>query len=316
MVAQFVGIDVSKATLDVHVHPLGLVFSVDRTEAGITALAEKLQGHDIALVALEATGGYETLVVYGLRGLGFPAVIVDPAQVRHYGKASGKRAKTDALDAQVIARFAEAMRPEVRSLPDEATRHLTALMDRRRQIVGMIAADKQREHGTTDAKLKSSIARLRRALQKELGRIDTDIDGQIGLFPMWKAKEEMLTSVPGVGTVTARTLLGEMPELGCLDRREIGSLAGLAPWTRESGQWKGQSRIGGGRSRVRTALDMAAMSAIRCNPVLTAFYKELLARGKPKMVALMAVARKLLTILNAILRDGTPWKELDVHAAA
>lgn len=316
MVAQFVGIDVSKVTLDVHVHPLGLVFSVDRTEAGIEVLADKLQVQAIALVALEATGGYETLVVYGLRSLGFPAVIVDPAQVRHYAKALGKRAKTDALDAEVIARFAEAMRPEVRSLPDEATRHLTALMDRRRQIVGMIAADKQREHGTTDAKLKRSISRLRRALQKELGRIDTDIDGQIDLFPMWKAKEEMLTSVPGVGTVTARTLLGEMPELGSLDRREIGSLAGLAPWTRESGRWKGQSRIGGGRFRVRTALYMAAMSATRHNPVLTAFYKNLLAHGKPKMVALMAVARKLLTILNAILRDGTPWKELDAHAAA
>ncbi len=316
MVAQFVGIDVSKVKLDVFVHPLGLVLSVDRTEAGLATLAEQLRGHEIALVALEATGGYESLAIYGLTGLGFPAVIVDPAQVRQYAKASGKRAKTDALDAQVIARFAEAMRPEVRPLPDDATRHLTALMDRRRQIVGMIAADKQREHGTTDAKLKKSIARLRRALQKELGRVDTDIDGQIGLFPVWQAKEEVLTSVPGVGSVTARTLLGEMRELGCLDRRQIGSLAGLAPWTRESGKWKGQSRIGGGRARVRTALYMAAMSAVRYNPVLKVFYNDLLARGKPKMVALMAAARKLLTILNAMLRDRRPWRELEAHAAA
>ncbi len=248
--------------------------------------------------------------------MGFPAVIVDPAQVRQYAKALGKRAKTDVLDAQVIARFAEAMRPEVRALPDDATRHLTALMDRRRQIVSMIASDKQREHGTTDAKLKKSIARLRRALQKELGRIDTDIDGQIGLFPIWQAKEDCLTSVPGVGSVTARTLLGEMPELGCLDRRQIGALAGLAPWTRESGRWKGQSRIGGGRARVRTALYMAAMSGVRYNPVLKAFYNDLLARGKPKMVALMASARKLLTILNAMLRDCKPWKEPKAHAAA
>ena len=316
MAAQFVGIDVSKVKLDVYVHPLGLVLSVDRTEAGLATLADQLRGQEIALVALEATGGYESLVVYGLTGLGFPAVIVDPAQVRHYAKASGKRAKTDALDAQVIARFAEAMRPEVRPLPDDATRHLTALMDRRRQIVGMIAADKQREHGTTDAKLKTSIARLRRALQKELGRVDTDIDGQIGLFPVWQAKEEVLTSVPGVGSVTARTLLGEMPELGCLDRRQIGALAGLAPWTRESGKWKGQSRIGGGRARVHTALSMAAMSAVRFNPVLKVFYNDLLARGKPKMVALMAAARKLLIILTAMLRDRQPWKELQAHAAA
>lgn len=316
MAAQFVGIDVSKVKLDVYVHPLGLVVSVDRTEAGLATLADQLRGQEIALVALEATGGYESLVVYGLTGLGFPAVIVDPAQVRQYARASGKRAKTDALDAQVIARFAEAMRPEVRPLPDDATRHLTALMDRRRQIVGMIAADKQREHGTTDAKLKKSIARLRRALQKELGRVDTDIDGQIGLFPVWQAKEEVLISVPGVGSVTARTLLGEMPELGCLDRRQIGSLAGLAPWTRESGKWKGQSRIGGGRARVRTALYMAAMSAVRYNPVLKVFYNDLLARGKPKMVALMAAARKLLTILNAIVRDRKPWKEPEAHAAA
>ena len=168
-------------------------------------------------------------------------------------------------------------------------------------------ASKQREHGTTDAKLKKSIVRLRRALQKELERVDADIDGQIGAFPMWQAKEELLTTVPGVGPVTARTLLAEMPELGHLGRRQTGALAGLAPWTRESGAWKGQSRIGGGRALVRTALYMAAMSGIRCNPVLRSFYQGLVARGKPKLVALAATAHKLLTILNAMLRDGQPW---------
>ena len=317
MVAQFVGIDVSKGRLDVHVYPSGLAFSVDRTEAGLDVLADKLREVEVALVAMEATGGYETLVVHGLTGLGFPAVIVNPAQVRQYAKAWGKRAKTDALDAQVIARFAEAMRPEVRALPDEATRHLSALMDRRRQIVGMIAADKQREHGTTDAKLKKSITRLRRALEKELARIDTDIDDQIGLFPEWLAREELLTSVPGIGPVTARTLLAEMPELGQLDRRRSGALAGLVPWTRESGKWKGQSRIGGGRALVRTALYMAVLSGVRHNPVLKSFYEALLARGKPKLVALTAAARKLLTMLNAMLRDGQPWKtETEAHAPA
>ena len=180
----------------------------------------------------------------------------------------------------------------------------------------MIAADKQREHATTDAKLKKSITRLRRALEKELGRVDADIDGQIGLFPEWKAQEDLLTSVPGVGTVTARTLLGELPELGRLDRRQIGALAGLAPWTRESGRWVGQSRIGGGRARVRTALYMAVLSAVRHNSALKIFYGELVGRGKPKLVALMAAARKLLTMLNAILRDGQPWKEHDAHASA
>ena len=316
MVAQFVGIDVSKDKLDVYVHPSGRFLQVARTEAGLAQLTDELRGLTIALVAAEATGGYETMVVYGLTTSGFSTVIVNPAQVRHYAKAWGKRAKTDALDAQVIARFAEAMRPEVRPLPDDALRHLSSLMDRRRQIVGMIASDKQREHATTDAKLKKSITRLRRALEKELGRIDADIDGQIGLFPEWLAQETLLTSVPGVGTVTARTLLAELPELGRLDRRQIGSLAGLAPWTRESGRWIGQSRIGGGRARVRTALYMAVLSGVRYNPVLKAFYKELLLRGKPKLVASMAAARKLLTILNAMLRHGQPWKESDAHASA
>ena len=241
---------------------------------------------------------------------------MNPAQVRQYARAWGKRAKTDALDAQVIARFAQAMRPEVRPLPDEATRHLCGLMDRRSQIVSMIAADKQREHATTDAKLKKSITRLRRAPEKELARVDADIDGQIGPCPEWKAQEDLLTSVPGVGTVTARTLLGELPELGRLDRRRIGSLAGLAPWTRESGRWVGQSRIGGGRARVRTALYMAVLSAVRYDPLLKSFYGELVSRGKPKLVALTAAARKLLTMLNAMVRDGRPWTERDAHASA
>ena len=313
---QCVGIDVFKDKLDVYVHPLGRRLSVARTEAGVAELAEALREMSVAVVVLETTGGYETPVVYGLTGAGLPAVIVNPAQVRQFARALGKRAKTDALDAQVIARFAEAMRPEVRALPDAALRQLSGLMDRRRQIVGMIAADKQREQATTDAKLKTSITRLRRALEKELSRIDTDIDGQIGLFPEWPAKEELLTSVPGVGNVTARTLLAEMPELGALDRRQIGALAGLAPWTRESGRWIGQSRIGGGRARVRTALYMAVLLGTRYDTTLNTFYERLLERHKPKRVALAAVAYKLLTILNAMLRTRQPWKEPDAHAPA
>ena len=316
VMTQFVGIDTSKHRLDVHVHPLRLSFSVDRTEAGVAELASRLRDAEVEVIAIEATGGYESLVVYGLTALGLPTVIVNPAQVRAYAKAVGKRAKTDAIDAQVIARFAQAMRPEVRALPDEATRHLSDLMGRRRQIVEMIAADKQREHHSVDARLKKSITRLRRALEKELDRIDTDIDGHVGGFPVWQAREELLQSVPGVGPVTARTLLAEMPELGHLDRRQIAALAGLAPWTRESGKWKGQSRIGGGRAVVRTVLFMAGMAAARHNPVLRTFYADLVARGKPKLAALAALARKLLTMLNAMVRDNQPWKEPEAHAEA
>ncbi len=316
MSTQCVGIDVSKQRLDVHVHPAGERFHVARTEEGVRLLADRLRPLAIDVIAIEATGGYESLVVYGLREANLPSVIVDPAQVRHYAKALGKRAKTDAIDAQMIARFAQAMRPEVRDLPDAATRYLSDLLGRRRQIVEMIASDKQREHRTTDARLKKSITRLRRALEKELERIDTEIDGQIGRFPMWRAREDLLTTVPGVGPVTARTLLAELPELGQLDRRQVGALAGLVPWTRASGQWAGKSHIGGGRGVVRTALFMATMAAIRCNYMLKAFYDGLVARGKPKLVAMVATARKLLTTLNAIVRDSQPWKEPEAHATA
>ena len=254
-------------------------------------------------------GGYESLVVHGLTALGLPAVIVDPAQVRQYARMRGKRAKTDALDAWVIACFAETMKPPVRALPDAARRFMADLMARRRQIVDMIAADKQREQRTADPRLKKSIARLRRALERELERIGDDIDHHVETLPAWQADETLMVSVPGVGSVTARTMLAELPELGQLNRRQIAALAGLAPWTRESGQWKGQSRIGGGRTVVRTALYMASLSAVRHNPVLRAVYEALLKRGKPKLCALTAVARKLLTILNAMVRDGNPWTE-------
>jgi transposase len=307
MDAQYVGIDVSKDRLDVHAHPCGEAFAVARNGEGLAQLAVRLQALAPALIAVEATGGFETIVAASLASAGLPVVVVNPAQVRHYAQALGKRAKTDPIDAAVIARFVEATRPAVRVLPDEATQALAELVARRRQIVEMMAAEGQRER-RADKRLKKSIARLRKALEKELAELDGDIDDHVRGSPVWAEKEDLLASVPGVGPIIARTLIAEMPELGSLDRRQIAALAGLAPWTRQSGQWKGRSFIGGGRKNVRSLLFLGALAAARHNPALKAFRDKLVAAGKPKMVAAIAVARKLLTILNAILRDKKPWR--------
>jgi len=307
MDAQHVGIDVSKDRLDVHAHPSGEAFAVARNGEGLAQLAVRLQAMTPALIAVEATGGFETVVAASLASAGLPVVVVNPAQVRHYAQALGRRAKTDPIDAAVIARFIEATKPEVRVLPDEATQALADLVARRRQIVEMMAAEGQRERRAA-RRLKTSIVRLRKALEKELAELDGEIDDHVRGSPVWAEKEDLLASVPGVGPVIARTLIAEMPELGTLDRRQIAALAGLAPWTRQSGQWKGKSFIGGGRRSVRSLLFLGALTASRHNPVLKAFRDKLVAAGKPKMVAAIAVARKLLTILNAILREKKPWR--------
>ncbi len=307
MDAHYVGIDVSKDRLDVHAHPSGEIFAVARNGEGLAQLVVRLQALAPALVAVEATGGFETVVAASLAAARLPVVVVNPAQVRHYAQALGKRAKTDPIDAAVIARFIAATRPDVRILPDEATQLLADLVARRRQIVEMMAAEGQRER-RADRRLKKSIARLRKALETELAELDAEIDDHVRGSPVWVEKEDLLASVPGVGPVIARTLIAEMPELGSLDRRQIAALAGLAPWTRQSGQWKGKSFIGGGRKSVRSILFLGALTAARHNPTLKAFRDRLVAVGKPKMVALVAVARKLLTILNAILRDKQPWR--------
>ena len=261
-----------------------------------------------AAVAVEATGGHETVVAASLAAAGFPALVVNPAQVRSFAQALGKRAKTDPIDARVIAHFVEATKPEIRPLPDAETRRLADLVARRRQIVGMIVAERQRQKRLTEARLQTSIARLLAALQKELSSLETDIDDAVRGSPAWREKEDLLASVPGVGKVIARTLLAELPELGSLDRRKVAALVGLAPWTRQSGQWKGKSFIGGGRADVRAALFTGAMVAARHNPELKVFRDRLVQAGKPKLVALVATARKLLTILNAIIRDQLPWR--------
>lgn len=303
-----VGIDVSKDRLDVVVRPSGESFAVERNAAGLEFLAARLRDVSPHVVALEATGGFETVAAAALASAGLPIVVVNPAQVRAFAKALGQRAKTDPIDAAVIAHFAEATQPEVRPLPDEATRLLSDLVARRRQIVEMIGAERQRKKRITLPRVKKSIDRLIAAWEKELASLDGEIDDAVRGSPAWRAKEELLSSVPSVGPIIARTLLAELPELGQLGRRQIAALVGLAPFTRQSGQWRGKSFIGGGRPVVRTVLFMGAMVARRRNPVLRAFFERLVAAGKPKMVALIAVARKLLVILNAIIRDNRPWQ--------
>ena len=308
MESVFVGIDVSKEHLDVAVRPSGEAFVVERNAAGLDRLIIRLRELSPHVVALEATGGFETVAAAALAGAGLPVVVVNPAQVRAFAKALGQRAKTDPIDAGVIAHFAEATKPQLRPLADEATRLLSDLIARRRQIIEMISAERQRENRITVPRLRKSIARLVKALEKELASVNTDIDDAMRGSAAWREKEDLLASVPGIGSTIARTMIADLPELGRLGRKEIAALVGLAPFTRQSGKWRGQSFVIGGRKTVRSALFMGALVAKRHNPVLKAFFDRLVAAGKPKMVALIAVARKLLTILNAIVRDNRPWK--------
>jgi transposase len=308
MDATFVGIDVSKDRLDVHVRPSSEAFAVSRDGKGLEELIDRLHTLSPQLIAIEATGGFETIAAAALAGAALPLAIVNPAQVRHFAKAVGKRAKTDPIDAEVIARFAEAIKPEVRPVPDAQARLLGELVARRRQIVDMMTAERQREQRTLIVRVRKSILRHIRMLEKELAEIDDDIGTLVRSSPAWRDKEDLLVTCPGIGNTLARSLLAEMPELGSLTRRQIASLAGLAPFTRQSGRWKGKSMIAGGRAPVRTALYMAALTAISWNPPLKRFYQRLLSVGKPKMLALIAVARKILTTLNAMLRDRKQWQ--------
>ena len=305
-----VGIDVSKDRLDVAILPHGEAFFVTRDAAGIDALATRLLPLAPAAVALEATGGYESIVAASLGGAGLPVLVLNPAQIRAFAKAVGQRAKTDPIDARLIATFVLATNPPIRPLPDEAMRRLNDLVARRRQIIAMMVAERQRLKRFPEPRLQRSITRLLDALQRELSELDTEIGRDIRARPAWRENEELASSVPGVGPIIARTLIAELREIGQLSRRQIAALAGLAPWTRQSGKWKGMCFIGGGRAPVRAALHMGAVTAIRYNPALKAFYERLLAAGKPKMLALVAVARKLLTIINAIIRDRSPWQPL------
>ena len=303
-----VGIDVSKKRLDVYVHPAGTLFSLDNDEAGRAMLVEQLGAVQPDCIGLEATGGYEKLAAATLAEAGLPVVVINPAQVRHYAKAVGTRAKTDSIDARMIALFIAATEPELRALVNEETAALAELMARRRQLVGMLVAEKNRLGRLPPGKVRLSVVRIIAALNDELAKLDSELGGLIEQSPVWRDKQNLLASVPGIGDKIARALLADLPELGQLDRRAIAALAGLAPFTRQSGQWRGKSFIAGGRAAPRSALFIGAMVAARHNGPLKAFYQRLIAAGKPKRLAIIATARKLLTILNAIIRDNKPWK--------
>jgi transposase len=315
-----VGIDVSSERLDVHVLPAGEAFFVANDAAGVEKLAGRLAELSPMIAALEATGGFETLAASALSAAGLPVAVVNPAQVRSFADALGKRAKpalglakgqtrgTDPIDAEVIARFATAAGVKAKPMADAQARLFADLVARRRQITAMIVAEEARLKRAANRQLKKSIGRLLTALRRELKSIDADLDGQIRLSPAWRMKEDLLSSVPGIAKGISRTLIAELPELGSLNRRQIASLVGLAPFTRQSGKWRGKSFICGGRASVRAALFMGALVASRRNPVLKAFRDKLVAKGKPKIVAIIATARKLLTILNAIIRDQKPWQ--------
>ncbi|SFZ85897.1 transposase [Devosia enhydra] len=304
-----VGIDVSKSRLDVYVHPKGECLAVDNDEVGVASLVERLHRLEgIDCIGLEASGRYERLAVAELAAAGLPVVVLNPAQVRHYGQAIGLRAKTDPIDARLIALFIAAVHPEPRPIPDDATRELEALMTRRRQIVIMLVPERMRRQQAAPGRVRTSIARSLTMLEDNLRELDAHIDKAVRGTPVWRDKEDLLSSVPGIGKTIARNLTAQLPELGTLSPRQIAALAGLAPYTRQSGSWRGRSMIGGGRPAVRAALFMGALVAARHNPTLKTFRDRLIANGKPKLVASIAVARKLLTILNAIIRDQRPWQ--------
>lgn len=304
----WIGIDVSKDWLDVHLAPAGEDWRVSRDAVGLDELVRRLGALAPQCIGVEATGGYETVVAATLGAAGLPVVVLNPAQVRHFANALGKRAKTDPIDAAVIAHFIKATTPAIRPLPDEATRMLADLVARRRQIIAMMVAERLRLKRATAKRLVKSITRLLAALQKELSDLECGIAETIKASPLWQAKEDLLSSIPGLGAATARTLIAELPELGTLDRRQIAALVGLAPWTRQSGKWRGKSVIGGGRAPVRSALYRAALVASRFNPTMQTVYQRLLAAGKAKKVALIAVARKLLIACNAIIRTKQTWQ--------
>jgi transposase len=305
---MFVGIDVSKDRLDVHLRPEGQAFAVPRDSEGVEALAVRLQELSPELIVLEATGGFETVVAAGLAAAGLPLAVVNPRQIRDFARAVGRLAKTDPLDAAIIAHFAEAVRPQARVVPDEAARALGELVARRRQIVEMMVAERNRRRQLTQPKAIRTVERVLATLQAQLSDIEREIDDAVRGTPAWRAKEDLLISVPGIGPKIARTLIAELPELGQLDRRKLAALAGLAPFNRDSGKMRGRRCIAGGRGPVRSALYMAILVSIRRKLPLAQTYHRLVASGKPAKVAIVACMRKLLAILNAILRDQTPWQ--------
>jgi transposase len=311
--AMHVGIDVSKDHLDAHVHETGLAFRVRNDDAGIEELLEQLGGVQPERIVMEATGGYESAAFAALSVRGLPVALVNPRNSRHFAIATNRLAKTDQVDAACLAQLAAAVRPRITPLPDEEATELDFLMTRRRQLVDQLVSEKNRRTGPhiqrlgSDSRVKQSLERHIAWLEKEIARFDDQIKQRIQSSPAWKQKDELLQSVPGVGPTTSANLLAHLPELGQLDRKQIAALAGLAPYNVDSGQRSLPRHIRGGRASARTALYMATVTAVTHNPALRTFHRRLLAAGKIGQVALTACMRKLLTILNAILRDERPW---------
>lgn len=306
----FVGIDVSKAVLDIAVTPTGDAWSVPNSTDGIGHLVIRLKELSPRLIVMEASGGLERRAIAALAAAGLPVVAVNPRQVRDFAKATGRLAKTDAIDAAVLALFADRIRPEVRPLPDEQTQELEALVVRRRQVVDMITAEKNRLSAAPPSKrVRTAIGKTIKWLQKQLEEIDSDLDDAVRGSAAWREKEDLLRSVPGVGRVLSRTLLSQLPELGTLGKKQLSALVGVAPLNRDSGTLRGRRFIWGGRANVRAVLYMSALAAARFNPLIRAFHQRLIKAGKLPKVALVACMRKLLTILNAMVRDGKRWSE-------
>lgn len=304
----FVGVDVAQAELVVHVLPSEATMTVANDEAGHASLVTSLQPLAPTRIVLEATGGLEISVVATLAHAGLPVVVVNPRQIRDFAKATGRLAKTAALDARILARFAAVIQPPVRPVPDAAAQRLGALVVRRRQRLEMLGAERQRRHQARESRLARRIATHVTWLERALRDVETERQTTVRASPVWREHEALLSSVPGIGPVTAQTVLAELPELGRVGPRQIAALVGVAPFAWESGTLRGKRAIRGGRAPVRRVLYMATLVAVRRNPVLAAFYQRLRTRGRPAKVALVAAMRKLLTILNAMLRDRRGWQ--------
>ncbi len=303
----FVGIDIAKHRLDIFVRPTGERWAAAREDGALPALARRLLEPSPALVALGAAGGLRNRVAAELVAVGLPAAVVNPRQVREFARAAGRLAKTDRIDAEMIARFAEALRPPVRPLGNAASAALKALVARRRELVAMRVAERNRLGATDTERVRQSISAVLDTLERQIAALDEDIDRRVKDSPVWRAREDLLRTVPGVGPTTARTLIAELPELGSLSRRKVAALLGVAPISRDSGKMRGRRTVWGGRHEVRAILYMAAVTAIRCNAHIAAVYRGLRERGKPAKVALTACMRRLIVVLNAMLRDGRSW---------